>query len=332
MQNHTDEPKATLPNGTEITLDDRESGQVYVVHGDPTIHDALPSVATVLRALPDDSPKSDKNELARLAQEAFQKRYMSQAATPPDAVKPFSPLYAQAREWARQGHDRESVMRACLDLNKMYSEPLDADMTNKMVEAAMTLGQSERYEDYQVSDYNGKPPHDGIEGGPAPTDERVKTESLRDFITRAISGGAQPDNLQDINQGVSAWHKWWEQADITEVIAAGQNIYHPDGYAGMVDAIVRRTGGEVTILNWEIAARDHPKHALKIGAYARAWEYVAAQRVTNGLTVRFDNVSGRYAESPQVNIPRAWQKFEATLRFHQACDTLHMAWFSGFGR
>ena len=325
-----DKDRIRLPNGAEIARDDRETGRVYVVYGDPAIHDALPSATMVLETLPPDMPENGKlrvdiDQTLRQAQDEFRKRYLSNTGAPPDTAKPFSPLYAQAREWARQGAERQSIMKACMDLNRMYADPLDANMLNKMVEAAMTLGQSERYANYNLS---AMALGDGTKSGAKQTDRHSMDKGLREYIIRDLSDErpSQPQPL--LVQGVNAWHKWKEQADIVDVIAVRQPLYHTDGYAGEVDAILRLKDGGVTMLSWEISDHFHSKQALEIGAYARAWEYVSAQRTDKGIIVRLDRDTGEFAESPSVNLPRAWQRFEAALRFHQAYDTLHLAWFS----
>jgi hypothetical protein len=148
-----DEGRVALPNGAEIERDDRETGRVYVVYGDPAVRDALPSVTTVLKVIPAERLENWKlsvgvDELTEKLRGEFQQRYITKPSAPPRSSKVFTSLYTQAREWARIGANREDIARACGEINGHYVSPLNDDMLNRMIEQAVSLGVSEKYADY----------------------------------------------------------------------------------------------------------------------------------------------------------------------------------------
>ena len=145
-----------LPNGAKIAREDRESGRVYVVSGDPDVRDALPSVTTVMKALPAEALENWKlnvgvDELIEGVRNVFRDRYMSRPGTQPQDAKAFSSLYAQAREWARQGCSAEVIDSACRMLNaEQFVTPLADEQLGQMLRDAITSGLNENYDTFWV--------------------------------------------------------------------------------------------------------------------------------------------------------------------------------------
>lgn len=330
-----DHGPVTLPNGTTITRDDRKTGRVYLVNGDPDVRDALPSVTNVLKVLPAEALENWKlrvgvDDMVKALRDEFYQQYQSQPGTAPSDAKAFTSLFAQAREWARQGHVANDIEDACRALNaEQFRSPLDDDMLSSLLTSAVKSGQEQSYDSFIGETLEGLACR-AKSGNNKINEEATEIGGkVHEVIEKELLGEPVPEPLlkdERLALAISAWHEWRDKVGFAEVIAVEQPLYHPDGFAGTIDAIVRLSSGAVAMLDWKTSTRFYPKYALQIAAYARGWEYVSAQRTTESYVIRFDKKLGKPVPSEPIVLPRAWQSFEAALRFHQATERLHLVW------
>lgn len=330
-----DHGTVTLPNGTTITREDRESGRVYLVSGDPDVRDALPSVTSVLKVLPADALENWKlrvgvDEMVDALRSEFRQQFQNQPGSAPAGAKPFTSLYTQAREWARQGENISDIEAACRTLNtEQFRSPLDEKMLSSLINSAIKTGQSESYDKFIGKTI------DALAANAKSGNNKINKEALsvgglvHEFIEKELLGQQPSESMlkdERLVPAISAWREWRDSVGFAEIISVEQPVYHPDGFAGTVDAIIRLASGEVAMLDWKTSNRFYPKYALQIAAYARAWEYVSAQHINQGFVIRFDKKTAKPLAEQFEAMRQAWQFFNAALRFHQSTERLHLAW------
>ena len=111
---------------------------------------------------------------------------------------------------------------------------------------------------------------------------------MHEYVEKDLLGEELPPVTPNMERAVAAWQAWKEKEGLIEVVAIEQPVYHPDGYAGTIDAVIRVQDGGLRVLDWKTSSRHYDKTSLQIAAYARVWEYVTAQSVKSGLVIRFD--------------------------------------------
>lgn len=324
-----------LPNGTRMSRETRENGHAYIVNGDPDVRTALPSVSSVMSVIrvgvdSDIKTTTGIDGLMRALNESFRKNYLTHFGTPPQEAKAFSSMYAQAREWARQGHQPELIDETCRNLNAtQFVNPLTDYQMVDLLKSAINTGMAENYEQFIASAIENLATVVRDAASRAGRENSSAGQRVRAYVENDLLGEALPEVTPDIEQAVAAWKDWKSAEELTETVAINQPLYHPDGFAGAVDAIVRVKTGELRMIVWETESRMHDRLGIPIGAYARGWEYVSGRHTATGIVIRLDKDTGIPQPSPWISIPRAWAAFDAALRFHQVQERMHLVWQSG---
>ena len=328
-----DDGPVILPNGTKIVRENRATGQVYIVTGDADVRDALPSIDTVMQVLSTEivegrNLKVGIDELIVGARGVFKQRYMSQQGTQPEDAKAFTSLYTQAREWARQGCRAEVIDIACRRLNSVqFKAPLNSERVGRLIHEAISAGTAEMYGAFLENDLQSLV-GDSVSGAGDSSHESMGVgERVCEYIKKEIAGDDLPSRTPDMEPVLTSWNSWKEEEGFVDVVAVDQPLYHPDGYAGTADAIIRVKGGSVRMLLWNDSGQLQDKFGVRVAACGRAWEYVSGQTVRSGVVVGVTG-DGRFEVSPRVSMPRGVNLFKSILEFHAAHERMHLTWQS----
>ncbi len=224
-------------------------------------------------------------------------------------AKPYTMLLIAARDWLLSGENIAAVRTKLSSLNAAFKEPLDDNSLSALTADAEKAAQA------TMNRFNGQLSAVSRAARAAHNREKNRTSDLgtrvHSWVELDMKGVVQeiPD---DIAAPISAYKKWRKTEGIASIIALEKMIYHPTGFAGTVDAVLRLTDGRVAVVDFKTSASIYDSHILQIGAYARAWEHVHGDPVPIGWVARFGREDGAMETFP-VNTEPAWQAFSALI-------------------
>lgn len=235
------------------------------------------------------------------------------AQRPMDSAKPHTMMLMAARDWMVAGEPRAAVADKVAELNQGYREPLSTENLDMMMShAALAAEHALRNLEAQLNAISR-------EARRAHKVEKDRTSNLgtrvHEWVENDMKGIALPIR-EDMERPIAAYRRWRQTSGIVGIVALEKMLYHPAGFAGTADAVLRLEGGAVAVVDFKTSARIYESHLLQIGAYARAWEHVHGDPVNTGWAVRLGREDGHTPgglEPVRVEIVPAWNAFSSLI-------------------
>ena len=224
-------------------------------------------------------------------------------------AKPYTMMYMAARDWFMSGESAGDVKQKIVSFNGAFAKPLEPDTLFKMLsaaEAAAIATMEEFEQQVQMIQVDSDSAHKRMKDRAADLGTKVHKWVELDMK------GVQQDIPDEIAKPISAYKRWRKTEGVAGIIALEKMIYHPSGFAGTVDAVLRLADGRIAIVDFKTSAGIYESHLLQIGAYAKAWEHVHGDDVDIGYAVRFGRDDGQM-EPVQVVIDPAWNTFKTLI-------------------
>ena len=234
-------------------------------------------------------------------------------------ARPHTLLFMAVRDWLMAGEDRSDVAMRAADLNAGFAEPLSGDLVELMLGQATDAAESTlRALDRDIA----------AMGRHASAEHRREKDRTADIGTRVhrwveldMKGHVQ-DVPKDLERPIGAYRRWRQTQGIAGIVALETMIYHPAGFAGTIDAVLRLSDGRVAVVDFKTSAGIYESHVLQIGAYAAGWQNVHGDPVEVGWAVRFGRDDGRM-QPVEVRAAEAWRSFRTLIPAYHYYSTIN---------
>ena len=226
-----------------------------------------------------------------------------------EAAKPHTMLYMAARDWLIAGEDPGAVSEKIANLNTAFAQPLDPQLLSQMLKAAARDARKAIASfNHTVSAFrrDARWAHEREKDRTADVGTRVHHWAEMDMK------GVQLPITPDIKKPVAAYKEWRKTEGIASIVALERMLYHPAGFAGTVDAVLRLTDSQVAVVDFKTSASIYDSHILQIGAYGAGWTHTYGDPIDVGWVVRFGRDDGAM-EAARINVSPAWEAFHSLV-------------------
>ena len=160
---------------------------------------------------------------------------------------------------------------------------------------------------------------------------------MHNIIERLLRDEDVNDIPEQLEPAVRAWLKWRRQFIEWELVGTEVGVWHPDMFAGQVDALFRN-GNEYLVVDWKTSSGLYDSSFLQAAAYARALQamYMAEHkvlrpsvkacvvrlvndypRIDGKKNRRVDKIFTDQCEYVMVDVPTWYETFSHVLAVHK---------------